>query len=199
MTLVLNHVPANSKLISADEHESHHIFDLLYNNTSTVKPDTLSTDTHGANKYNFAILYFFGYKFAPRYKNFKTHFEKMFQIDPSDKLDQLITFKVPIKWSLIIQEWGNICRLMISLGQHKTSQSVLIKKLCRYKANTATLKALAEYDRAIKAQYLLEYIGSETLRRHIQRALNRGEAFHSCGESSLKLTVKSLGEAITLN
>lgn len=71
-----------------------------------------------------------------------------------------------------------ICRLMISLGQHKTSQSVLIKKLCRYKSNTATLKALTEYDRAIKAQYILDYIDSETLRRHVQRALNRGEAFH---------------------
>jgi hypothetical protein len=37
---------------------------------------------------------------------------------------------------------------------------------------------LAEYDRAIKAQYILDYIDSETLRRHVQRALNRGEAFH---------------------
>jgi hypothetical protein len=41
MTLVLNHVPVNSKIISADEHESHHIFDLLHNNTSEVKPDIL--------------------------------------------------------------------------------------------------------------------------------------------------------------
>lgn len=178
MTLVLNHVPVNSKIISADEHESHHIFDLLFNNTSKVKPDTLSTDTHGANRYNFAILHFFGYKFAPRYKNFKDQFEKMFQIGSTNESAQLITFRVPIDWSLITAEWDNICRLMISLGQHKTSQSVLIKKLCRYKSNTATLKALAEYDRAIKAQYVLDYIDNETLRRHIQRALNRGEAFH---------------------
>jgi TnpA family transposase len=127
MTLVLNHVPVNSKIISADEHESHHIFDLLYNNTSKVKPDTLSTDTHGANKYNFAISHFFGYKFAPRYKNFKDHFEKMFQIGSSEESEQLITFRVPIDWSLIALEWDNICRLMVSLGQHKTSQSVLIK------------------------------------------------------------------------
>lgn len=77
-----------------------------------------------------------------------------------------------------LREWDDIFRLMISLGQHKTSQSVLIKKLCRYKSNTATLKAFAEYDRAIKAQYILDYIDSETLRRHVQRTLNRGEAFH---------------------
>jgi TnpA family transposase len=178
MTLVLNHIPANSKIISADDHESHHIFDLLYNNTSDVKPDILSTDTHGANRYNFAILHFFGYQFAPRYKTFKDHFEKMFQVESTEDAEQLISMRVPIDWELITIEWENICRLMISLGQHKTSQSVLIKKLCRYKSNTATLKALAEYDRAIKAQYILDYIDSETLRRHVQRALNRGEAFH---------------------
>ena len=178
MTLVLNHIPADSKIISADDHESHHIFDLLYNNTSDVKPDILSTDTHGANRYNFAILHFFGYQFAPRYKTFKNHFDKMFQVENTEDAEQLISLRTPIDWELITKEWDNICRLMISLGQHKTSQSVLIKKLCRYKSNTATLKALAEYDRAIKAQYILDYIDSETLRRHVQRALNRGEAYH---------------------
>ncbi len=163
MTLVLNHVPANTKIISADEHESHHIFDLLYNNTSEVKPEILSTDTHGANKYNFAILHFFGYQFAPRYKTFKDQFERMFKVESSEDEENLITLKTPIDWPLIIQEWDNICQLMISLGQHKTSQSVLIKKLCRYKSTTATLKAMAEYDRVIKAQYILDYTDNETL------------------------------------
>ena len=102
----------------------------------------------------------------------------MFQVLPSDDSEQLITLKKPIDWDLIIQEWENICHLMISLGHHKTSQSVLIKKLCRYKSNTATLKALAEYDRAIKAQYILDYIDNETLRRQVQIALNRGESYH---------------------
>ncbi len=102
----------------------------------------------------------------------------MFQVENAEDIEQLISLRVPVDWELITREWENICRLMTSLGQHKTSQSVLIKKLCRYKSNTATLKALAEYDRAIKAQYILDYIDSETLRRHVQRALNRGEAFH---------------------
>ncbi len=86
----------------------------------------------------------------------------MFQVESSEDEEKLITLKTPIDWPLIIQEWDNICQLMVSLGQHKTSQSVLIKKLCRYKSTTATLKAMAEYDRAIKAQYipiLLQYVG----------------------------------------
>lgn len=51
--------------------------------------------------------------------------EKMFQVESTEDEEQLIA------WELITREWENICRLMISLGQHKTSQSVLIKKLWR--------------------------------------------------------------------
>ncbi|WP_336845415.1 Tn3 family transposase, partial [Providencia rettgeri] len=56
LTLVSNHVPINTKVISANEYEAHHAFDLLYNNTSHIQPKTLATDTHGVNNVNFAIL-----------------------------------------------------------------------------------------------------------------------------------------------
>ena len=41
-----------------------------------------------------------------------------------------------------------------------------------------TLKALTEYNRMIKAMYLLDYIDDASLRSYVQRALNRGEAYH---------------------
>jgi TnpA family transposase len=59
----------NARIIGANEHESHYVFDILYNNTD-IQPDIHSTDTHGTNEMNFAILHFFGYQFAPRYKDF---------------------------------------------------------------------------------------------------------------------------------
>ncbi|PGW47447.1 hypothetical protein COE03_14330, partial [Bacillus thuringiensis] len=34
-----------------------------------MKPSIHSTDTHGTNEVNFAILDLFGYQFAPRYKD----------------------------------------------------------------------------------------------------------------------------------
>ena len=68
-TLVANHVPVNARIIGAHEHESHFVFDLLYNNTSEIKPEQHSTDTHGTNQVNFFLLHVFGYRFAPRYKD----------------------------------------------------------------------------------------------------------------------------------
>ena len=47
------------------------MFDLLYNNTTDIQPSIHSTDTHGTNEVNFAILAFFGYQFAPRYKDIR--------------------------------------------------------------------------------------------------------------------------------
>ena len=46
ITLSANHVPVNAKLMGLNEHESHYVFDLLYNNTSDIQPDMLSTDFH---------------------------------------------------------------------------------------------------------------------------------------------------------
>ena len=68
-TLLANHIPVNARVIGANEHESHYVFDILFNNSSQVQPDLHSTDTHGTNEVNFALLHLFGYQFAPRYRD----------------------------------------------------------------------------------------------------------------------------------
>jgi TnpA family transposase len=40
------------------------------------------------------------------------------------------------------------------------------------------LEALTEYNRRVKANYLLNYIDDASLRNHAQRDLNRGKAYH---------------------
>ena len=70
-TLVANGIPANARIIGAHEHESYYVFDILYNNTTDIKPEIHSTDTHGTNEINFALLHIFGYQFAPRYKKLR--------------------------------------------------------------------------------------------------------------------------------
>ena len=70
----------STQVIGANEYEGHFAFDLLYNNSSDIQPNTLSTDTHGTNNVNFAILDFFGYTFAPRYAKMKKVFFFNFEI-----------------------------------------------------------------------------------------------------------------------
>lgn len=58
-TLLCNHIPLHSKVISAHNHESHYVFDMIYNNESTIYPEVITGDMHSINKANFATLYWF--------------------------------------------------------------------------------------------------------------------------------------------
>ena len=59
-----------------------------------------------------------------------------------------------------------------------TTQAAIVRKLSTYGKNNELLQALTEYDRLIKALYILEYIDDKSLRSYVQKALNRGEAYH---------------------
>jgi TnpA family transposase len=83
-----------------------------------------------------------------------------------------------INTDLIVEEWENIQRIMVSLAVKETTQSIIISKLSSYARKNNTKRALWEYDNILKSLYLLDYIDSLPLRQNVQRALNRGESYH---------------------
>jgi TnpA family transposase len=172
-TLAASHFAVRGKVISARSHESHHLFDLAYNNTSDLKATIISTDTHGTNQFNHAILNTFGYQFTPRYAKFKHRFLTEFTVNLNDGVDLSLT--TPINWKLIKAEWENIVKIMLSLGLRTVQQSTLVKKLCSFKQHNSTMLALAEYNRVFKCLHLLDYADNKQLRQVIQESLNRGE------------------------
>ena len=182
LTLVANHVPINAKVIGANEYEGHHAFDLLYNNSSDIQPNVLSSDNHGTNRVNFALLDMFGYSFAPRYAQFGSVISKLFRVTTENDT-QIIRLATPIRPGAIIDEWESIQKIIISLQQKKATQATIIRKLSSYKRNNRVSEALVEYDRIIKCLYLLDYLDDASLRQFVQRALNRGEAYHQLRRS----------------
>ena len=179
-TLVANHVPVNAEIIGANEHESHYVFDLLHNNATDIEIGTHSTDTHGANQVNFAILRLFGYQFAPRYRDIYTVVtESLYGFrHPSHYTEAMVKPVRKINADLVVSEWGNIQRIMVSLARKTTTQSIIIGKLSAHARKNRTKRALWEYDNIIKSLYLLDYIDSPPLRQNVQKALNRGESYH---------------------
>ena len=179
-TLVVNGIPANARIIGAHEHESYYVFDILYNNTTDIKPEIHSTDTHGTNEVNFALLHIFGYQFAPRYKKLRDKVKTSlygFQ-HPTNYSDLILKPIRKLNEDLIINEWDNILRIFASLDLKTTSQHTIVKKLSSYARANSTKRALWEYDNIIRSLYLLDYIDSPSLRRNVQTALNRGENYH---------------------
>lgn len=179
-TLIANHVPINGRVIGTHEHESQFVFDLLYNNTSDIKPTRHSTDTHGTNQVNFWILRAFGYGFAPRYRDLHKKTERLvgFENPSQYPAEFLIRPMRKVSEDLIIEEWPTILRIMASLAQKETTQATIIRKLSSYVRQNRTKKALWELDNICRAIYILDFIDDVGLRQSVQKALNRGEAYH---------------------
>lgn len=178
-TLVANHVPISARIIGTHEHESHYVFDLLYNNTSDIKPERHSTDTHGTNQVNFWILRTFEYGFAPRYRDLHKKMQTLVAFEnPSHYADMLIKPARKVYDELIVKEWPNIQRIMASLAQKDVTQATIVRKLSSYARQNQTKKALWELDNICRTLYILDFIDDVDLRQSVQKALNRGEAYH---------------------
>jgi TnpA family transposase len=180
-TLLANHVPINAEIIGANEHESHYVLDILFNNTTDIQPNVHSTDTHGTNAVNFVILSVFGYQFAPRYRDiYDTVRTSLYGFKHPRQYDDDMLLKPVRKLlpNLIIDEWENIQRIMVSLALKTTTQHIIVGKLSAYARKNKTRRALWEYDNIMRSLYLLDYIDSPPLRRNVQRALNRSESYH---------------------
>jgi len=179
-TLVANHVPVNARIIGANEHESHYVFDLLFNNTTAIQPTVHSTDTHGANQVNFALLHIFGYQFAPRYREIQEKVRTSLYgfRHPSQYGDVILKPIRKLNTALIVEEWDNLQRIFVSLALKTTTQSIIVGKLNAYARKNKTRQALWEYDNCLSSRYLLDYVDSPPLRKNVQRALNRGENYH---------------------
>ena len=114
------------------------------NNTTDIRPEVHSTDTHGTNEVNFALLHMFGYQFAPRYRDF---YEKVqtslygFK-HPSQYAEGLLKPIRKINPRLIVEEWENIQRIIVSLALKTTTQHIIVGKLSAYARKNKTRRAL---------------------------------------------------------
>ena len=133
----------------------------MFNNTTDIQPDVHSTDTHGTNQVNFAILHLFGYQFAPRYKDI---YEKVNDAlygfkHPSQYGDVIVKPIRKINADLVIDEWENIQRIMVSLALKTTTQSIIVGKLSAYGLFIVTEKFLAlSRNSLINNGFLLKFL-----------------------------------------
>ncbi len=177
VTLNANHVPAFAKIMEQTGHESHYLFDVLYNNTSEIKPDIISTDNHGTNRVNYALLDLSGWLLAPRYANVSKVLHDLFTCtEDGDEL--IVKLRNPINEKLIVDGWETIQQILMTLHSKDASQATIVRKLANRKNKMKSIKGLLEYDRLIKCIYMLDLMNNETFERNITRSLNRVESYH---------------------
>ena len=178
-TLLANHVPLETELIGANEHESHYVFDICYHNTSDIVPTAITGDMHSINKANFAILHWFGLKMAPRFTNLQAQVQHLYcGTEPSEETPYLLQPAGQINRQAIVAEKANIDRIVATLGLKEASQSTLVRKLCALSQHNPTRKAVFEFDKLVRSIYTLNYFRDAQLQRDVHRSQNRLEAYH---------------------
>jgi TnpA family transposase len=178
-TLLANHVPLQSEMIGANEHESHFVFDICFHNTSDIMPAVITGDMHSINKANFAILHWFGLKLEPRFTSLQAQLKNLYcGSDPAECERYLIRPAGQIDRQLIVVEKANIDQIVATLGLKEMSQSTLIRKLCTYSEHNRTRRAIFEFDRLIRSIYTLRYLRDPQMQRNVHRSQNRIEAYH---------------------
>jgi TnpA family transposase len=192
-SLIANHVPINSIIIGPNDHENQYIVDIYLNNSSNIKPNTISGDMHSINRFNGGLLYLFKCKFMPRFtKLYKTFTKNLVGFKDKELYDKMLIKPMhKVEKHLIKKEWGAIQHILASLATKQSSQSRIIKKLTANK-NNPTLKALAQFDRIVMSIYMLTYVDDIKVQRIVQRALNRGESFHQLRSAIMRMGGKQI-------
>ena len=165
----------HSTVFSASDREAAYVLDGLMHNS--VQPNQIhSTDTHGYTETIFGASNMLGVDFAPRLRDLsrqriyafsarKTFQKKGYTLIPSRAINK----------KLILKNWDDILRFMATIKTHHATASQLFKRLSSYSNKHPLYEALQEFGRIIKSQFILTYFDDVTLRRQIQKQLNRIE------------------------
>ena len=178
-TLLSNHVPLQTELIGANEHESYFAFDIWYNNTAEISPDIITGDMHSINRANFAIMHWFGGKLYPRFTDVELQRKHLYSGANHQEYQKYLIQPVGvIDRQLIETEWFNQQRIIATLGLKEITQSTLIRKLCTYKQEHRTRRVLFEFDKLVRSIHTLKYFLDPNIQRNTHRSQNRVESYH---------------------
>jgi TnpA family transposase len=157
--------------------EAVYILDGILNNASDIQPEIIHADTQGQSTPVFALAYLLGIKLMPRIRNWKdltfykpqrnSHYPHTYELY-SDVID----------WELIQTHFPDMLRLALSIQAGRVSASTILRKLGVYSRKNRLYLAFRELGRAVRTAFLLNYIADQDLRRTIQSATNKSEAFN---------------------
>ncbi len=159
-------------VFSSSDREAAYVLDGLVDNPVTHGL-VHSTDTHGFTEQIFGAANLMGISFAPRIANL--HQQRLYGFSTRRTYQKMGYPLLPsrtINQKLILNQWDDILRFIATIKSHRSTASQLFKRLSSYAKDHPLYKALKEYGRIIKTQFLLTYYDDVELRQRIQKQLN---------------------------
>ena len=126
----------------------------------------------------FGLAHLLGIKLMPRIRNWKDL--KLYRPSKQSRyrhIDGL--FDDPIDWTLIETHLPDLLRVVLSIKAGRITPSTLLRKLGTYSRKNKLYQAMRELGRVVRTEFLLRYLSDSELRRTIQAATNKSEAFNN--------------------
>ncbi|WP_047981746.1 Tn3 family transposase [Ornithinibacillus contaminans] len=166
-----------TKIIHTNSRDAIHVLDGLLHHETDLNIEEHYTDTAGYTDQIFGLTHLLGFKFAPRIRDLSD--SKLFTIDKASEYPKLeAILRGQINPKVIEENYGDVLRLAHSIREGTVSASLIMGKLGSYSRQNSLATALREMGRIEKTIFILNYISDESLRRKIQRGLNKGEAMN---------------------
>ena len=167
-----------SKVINTNAREAVHIMDGLLHHETDLSIEEHYTDTAGYTDQIFGLSHLLGFKFAPRIRDISD--AKLYVIEKSDSFSNIQNlFQGKINLKSIQENYDDVLRLAHSIREGKVSGSLIMNRLGSYARKNSLATALREMGRIEKTIFILDYISDKSMRRKIQKGLNKGEAMHA--------------------
>ncbi|EFV74630.1 transposase [Bacillus sp. 2_A_57_CT2] len=166
-----------TKIIHTNSRDAIHVLDGLLHHETDLNIEEHYTDTAGYTDQIFGLTHLLGFKFAPRIRDLSD--SKLFTIDKASEYPKLeAILRGQINTKIIKENYEDVLRLAHSIREGTVSASLIMGKLGSYSRQNSLATALREMGRIEKTIFILNYISDESLRRKIQRGLNKGEAMN---------------------
>ncbi|MBK5469308.1 Tn3 family transposase [Bacillus sp. TH19] len=166
-----------TKIIHTNSRDAIHVLDGLLHHETDLNIEEHYTDTAGYTDQIFGLTHLLGFKFAPRIRDLSD--SKLFTINRASEYPKLeAILRGQINTKVIEENYEDVLRLAHSIREGTVSASLIMGKLGSYSRQNSLATALREMGRIEKTIFILNYISDESLRRKIQRGLNKGEAMN---------------------
>lgn len=166
-----------TKIIHTNSRDAIHVLDGLLHHETDLNIEEHYTDTAGYTDQIFGLTHLLGFKFAPRIRDLSD--SKLFTIDKASEYPKLeAILRGQINTKVIKENYEDVLRLAHSIREGTVSASLIMGKLGSYSRQNSLATTLREMGRIEKTIFILNYISDESLRRKIQRGLNKGEAMN---------------------
>ena len=176
-----NYAPFYSRPIECTDRDAPFVLDGVLYHESDLDLEEHYTDTHGYTEINFAAFGMVGMRFCPRIRSL--HRQRIYCADPGRDhgvLEPVLKRgRRAVNFRLIAEQWDRLGQFYAAFPAGHATASAALQRLNRFQASNRFYAANRELGRALKTEFVLQYMSEPQLRAKVRRGLLKVEQLHA--------------------